>query len=204
MMIYYYISAAPFIVYWVTSLFIELFVEEDVKDKIISNGVSKKRVFINTFFATLSTVAINILIVDLNILPKENCRLEYIFLGIWWIDTVEYFIHRVMHSNSFLYKNCHKTHHELHDTYSFGSLYNGFFEHCLTSPTIFFGIYYFGFSFSEYIIISVLANIATIIDHTYINYKNRFHYLHHSKYHNYNFQQPFFTYYDRILGTYKC
>lgn len=47
------------------------------------------------------------------------------------IDTWQYFLHRLMHINKFLYKQFHSWHHRLYVPYAFGSLYNhpleGFF-----------------------------------------------------------------------------
>ena len=40
------------------------------------------------------------------------------------IDTWQYFLHRLMHSNKFLYKQFHSWHHRLYVPYAFGSLYN--------------------------------------------------------------------------------
>ena len=40
------------------------------------------------------------------------------------IDTWQYFLHRWMHTNKFLYKHCHSWHHRLYVPYAFGSLYN--------------------------------------------------------------------------------
>jgi len=40
------------------------------------------------------------------------------------LDTWQYFIHRLMHVNKFLYKQIHSWHHRLYVPYAFGSLYN--------------------------------------------------------------------------------
>ncbi len=40
------------------------------------------------------------------------------------IDTWEYFLHRAMHMNTFLYKTFHSVHHRLYVPYAFGALYN--------------------------------------------------------------------------------
>ena len=39
-------------------------------------------------------------------------------------DTWQYFLHRLMHSNKFLYKQIHSWHHRLYVPYAFASLYN--------------------------------------------------------------------------------
>jgi sterol desaturase/sphingolipid hydroxylase (fatty acid hydroxylase superfamily) len=47
------------------------------------------------------------------------------------MDAWQYFLHRAMHSNRFLYKHIHSMHHRLYAPFSFGSIYNhpveGFF-----------------------------------------------------------------------------
>lgn len=40
------------------------------------------------------------------------------------IDTWQYFLHRLMHVNKFLFKQFHSWHHRLYVPYAFGSLYN--------------------------------------------------------------------------------
>jgi sterol desaturase/sphingolipid hydroxylase (fatty acid hydroxylase superfamily) len=42
----------------------------------------------------------------------------------FFIDTWQYFLHRLMHMNKFLYKHLHSVHHRLYVPYSFGALYN--------------------------------------------------------------------------------
>jgi sphinganine C4-monooxygenase len=42
----------------------------------------------------------------------------------FFIDTWQYFLHRLMHINKFLYKHLHSWHHRLYVPYAFGSLYN--------------------------------------------------------------------------------
>jgi sphinganine C4-monooxygenase len=41
-----------------------------------------------------------------------------------FIDTWQYFLHRLMHTNKFLYRQFHSWHHRLYVPYAFGSLYN--------------------------------------------------------------------------------
>jgi sphinganine C4-monooxygenase len=42
----------------------------------------------------------------------------------FFIDTWQYFLHRAMHMNSFLFKHLHSVHHRLYVPYAFGALYN--------------------------------------------------------------------------------
>lgn len=196
----------PFLAYWLTCAILSLFKIGVVNEEsiILKNSVKRIDVFANVFMVTLSTILGNFLLDFLNIFKPEILRWYYIPIGIWWVDTIEYFVHYIMHKVPFLYKLMHKEHHRLQIPYSYGALYNSSPEAISTSSLMLLGFYYLGFSYKEFIIVTTLANIATVIDHTdIISYKKRFHYLHHTAYQNCNFQQPFFTYYDRLFGTYK-
>jgi sterol desaturase/sphingolipid hydroxylase (fatty acid hydroxylase superfamily) len=202
----YNLSFIPFLAYWIACGLCSLF-RDNFHQSSNKNTVESATVFKNVFLLTASTVPANCLVFYFNIISKDIFRWYYILIGIWWVDTIEYFTHYIMHKVPFLYKNFHKEHHKLHNTYSYGALYNSNFEATLTSSMMLYGFYLLGISFPEFICVTTLANIATVLDHseelTFFNYKRRFHDLHHSKYQNANFQQPFFTYYDKIFGTYK-
>jgi sterol desaturase/sphingolipid hydroxylase (fatty acid hydroxylase superfamily) len=110
-MLNYYLACFPCLIYWLTCGFIDLFVTEEIKTKHIENNISKKEVFYNVLNVTGSTIIANMIIVYFNILNSDEFRILYILLGIWWIDTIEYFTHRYMHQNKYMYKNFHKVHH---------------------------------------------------------------------------------------------
>jgi sterol desaturase/sphingolipid hydroxylase (fatty acid hydroxylase superfamily) len=212
----------PFICYWGFCGILELFSKKIDKENLTNlNTVDPKKVFIDVLYVTLLATLGNFLLYYFNVFDTGKFRVFYIVLGIWWIDTVEYFVHFTMHRIPWMYKTIHKEHHRLHIPYHYGALYNSSYEAGITGNILVIGFILFKFSFSEFITVTSLANIATILDHIdlhdYIEpethrfgflikivSKNNFHYLHHSKYFQYNFQQPFFTYYDRIFGTYKA
>lgn len=199
----YFICSLPFILYWGTCLVLNLFNIGNPDEKHLKlNIVNKQKVFYNVLGGTIMHTIISGNLYYFNILDLIQLRYQYILYGVILVDTIEYFMHRSLHKFKFLYKY-HKVHHELNNPYNFGALYNSTVEGILESFLLLSGFILCNFSFYEYIIVISLANIATVIDHTNLNIKNNFHYLHHSKYQNYNFQQPFFTYYDRIFGTYK-
>ncbi|XP_030449443.1 sphinganine C4-monooxygenase 1 [Syzygium oleosum] len=131
------------------------------------------------------------------------------------LDTWQYFMHRYMHHNKFLYKHIHSQHHRLVVPYAFGALYNHPLEGLLLDTVggalsfLFSGmtprasIFFFSF-----------ATIKTVDDHCglwlpgnlfHVFFKNNtaYHDVHHQLYGSkYNFSQPFFVMWDRILGTY--
>lgn len=45
-------------------------------------------------------------------------------LSSFFVDTWQYFLHRAMHLNKWLYKNVHSWHHRLYVPYAYGALYN--------------------------------------------------------------------------------
>ena len=206
-----FVCFIPFFFYWGTCGLFQCFLPKISKSKDEVNTVTPRKVLFNVIGVTLLATLGNFGLYYFNLLHRDMLRFLYILLGIWWIDTVEYFVHLTMHGTPFLYKLAHKEHHRLNIPYHYGALYNSSYEANITGSILTVGFILFGFSFHEFIIVTSLANIATVIDHVDLREypllrflsKDNFHVLHHSKYQNYNFQQPFFTYYDRFFGTYK-
>ncbi|KAJ7943485.1 sphinganine C4-monooxygenase 1-like [Quillaja saponaria] len=131
------------------------------------------------------------------------------------LDTWQYFMHRYMHHNKFLYKHIHSQHHRLVVPYAFGALYNHPFEGLLLD-TIGGALSFLlsGMSPRASIFFFSFATIKTVDDHCglwlpgnlfHVFFKNNtaYHDVHHQLYGNkHNFSQPFFVMWDRILGTY--
>ena len=131
------------------------------------------------------------------------------------LDTWQYFMHRYMHHNKFLYKHIHSQHHRLIVPYAYGALYNhpaeglildtvgGALSFLISGMSPRTSIFFFSF-----------ATIKTVDDHCglclpgnlfHMVFKNNsaYHDVHHQLYGSkYNFSQPFFSMWDRILGTY--
>ncbi|KAG2702351.1 hypothetical protein I3843_06G078400 [Carya illinoinensis] len=131
------------------------------------------------------------------------------------LDTWQYFMHRYMHHNKFLYKHIHSQHHRLVVPYAFGALYNHPLEGLLLD-TIGGALSFLlsGMSPRASIFFFSFATIKTVDDHcglwlpgnlfhTFFQNNTAYHDVHHQLYGNkYNFSQPFFIMWDRILGTY--
>ncbi|KAJ4800989.1 Methylsterol monooxygenase 2-1 [Rhynchospora pubera] len=131
------------------------------------------------------------------------------------LDTWQYFMHRYMHINKFLYKHIHSKHHTLVVPFAFGALYNHPLEglildtagralaFLLSGMTPRVGVFFFSF-----------ATIKTVDDHcgvwlpiNFLHFlfanNSAYHDVHHQLYGTkYNFSQPFFVTWDKILGTY--
>lgn len=131
------------------------------------------------------------------------------------LDTWQYFMHRYMHQNKFLYKHIHSQHHRLVVPYAFGALYNHPLEG-LILDTVGGAMAFLasGMSPQTSIFFFSFATIKTVDDHCglwlpgnlfHILFKNNsaYHDIHHQLYGTkYNFSQPFFVTWDKILGTY--
>ncbi len=131
----------------------------------------------------------------------EGITLFNIMIGIFIIDTMEYFYHYFLHRIPFLYNNVHNVHHRPVPMTPQTSFTNHDREIAMTSPFILLVYVFSPLSFEEYIIVTALSFSATVSDHT-VTSKKKYHYIHHHVNKNKNFQQPFFTFWDHVFGTY--
>ncbi|KAE8666059.1 Sphinganine C(4)-monooxygenase 1 [Hibiscus syriacus] len=130
------------------------------------------------------------------------------------LDTWQYFLHRYMHENKFLYRHVHSLHHRLVVPYAFGALYNHPVEGLL-GDTIGGALSFLlsGMSPRTSIFFFSFATMKTVDDHCglmlpgnpfHIFFRNNsaYHDIHHQLHGTkYNFSQPFFVMWDGILGT---
>jgi sphinganine C4-monooxygenase len=136
---------------------------------------------------------------DIFLFEKGDVRWWYLLIGIWLVDTVEYILHYSMHYFPILYRNIHSTHHQIRNSYNYAALYQSATEALIETVFLMVFFWIFCFRFEEFMIVMALGVVATVFDHTGVN---TFHSIHHSSHPNCNFQQPFFTYYDHLFGTY--
>ncbi|KAG1723728.1 fatty acid hydroxylase superfamily-domain-containing protein [Suillus paluster] len=137
-----------------------------------------------------------------------------ILFAMFIVDTWQYLLHRLMHTNKYLYKKIHSVHHKLHVPYAFGALYNhpveGFLldslgsgvAECLARLSVRQSIFLFAFS-----------TCKTVDDHCGYNFpfdpfqmmsgnNADYHDIHHQTIGiKSNFSQPFFVHWDALLGT---
>ncbi|KAG6841085.1 hypothetical protein C0991_001993 [Blastosporella zonata] len=136
------------------------------------------------------------------------------FAAMFIIDTWQYFLHRLMHANKFLYKQFHSVHHRLYVPYAFGSLYNHPVEgFLLDSLGAALAELLTGMSTRQAMLLFVFSTLKTVDDHC--GYSLPFDPLqlmtgNNADYHDIhhqvigiksNFSQPFFVHWDAILGT---
>ncbi|ERM94444.1 hypothetical protein AMTRI_Chr04g190020 [Amborella trichopoda] len=220
----------PILVYWVYSgIYFSLnrfdnYRMHSRKDEEIKNLVSKGTVVKGVLLqqSIQALVALSLFMVTSTNEETTSFSQPSLFMYAKWfliamlvMDTWQYFIHRYMHHNKFLYRHIHSQHHRLVVPYAFGALYNhplegllldtvgGALSFLLSGMTPRASIFFFSF-----------ATIKTVDDHCglwlpgnlfHIFFQNNtaYHDIHHQLYGNkYNFSQPFFIVWDKILGTY--
>lgn len=130
------------------------------------------------------------------------------------MDTWQYFVHRYMHQNKFLYRHVHSQHHRLVVPYAIGALYNHPLEGLLLD-TVGGAISFLvsGMTARTGVIFFCFAMVKTVDDHCglwlpgnifHIFFQNNtaYHDIHHQlQGTKYNYSQPFFSIWDKILGT---
>ncbi|KAG1811441.1 fatty acid hydroxylase superfamily-domain-containing protein [Suillus subaureus] len=137
-----------------------------------------------------------------------------ILFALFVLDTWEYFVHRLMHTNQYIYRKIHSVHHKLYVPYAFGAFHSHPLESflldtlgvaiaervaCLSiRQAIFFFAYGTGkgvddhcgysFPFDPFQLISGNNSDYHDIHHQAVGIKS-------------NFSQPFFVHWDVLLGT---
>ncbi|KAF2736324.1 sphinganine hydroxylase-like protein Sur2 [Polyplosphaeria fusca] len=136
------------------------------------------------------------------------------FLGFAIIDTWEYFLHRAMHMNKWLYVTFHSRHHRLYVPYAYGALYNHPIEGFVLD-TLGSGLAYLltGMTARQSMFLFGISSCKTVDDHSgyalpfdplhWVSSNNAtYHDIHHQSWGiKSNFAQPFFTFWDSYLGT---
>ncbi|EHA51024.1 hypothetical protein MCOR27_001954 [Pyricularia oryzae] len=136
------------------------------------------------------------------------------WFAVAFLDTWQYFWHRLMHVNKWMYTNWHSRHHRLYVPYAYGALYNHPIEGFLLD-TAGAGLAYKLSTMSPRMgmIFFCFSTIKTVDDHC--GYKlpwdplqritsnnAAYHDIHHQSWGiKTNFSQPFFTIWDRWLNT---
>lgn len=155
-------------------------------------------------------------------LPWNLCWLIYnygfsmlkITIAFVIIDTWQYWLHRIMHLNKFLYKRFHSRHHRLYVPYAFGALYNDPVEGFLLD-TLGTGIAAIvtGLTPREQIVLYTFSTLKTVDDHCgyalpfdpfqkLFPNNSIYHDIHHQQFGiKTNFSQPFFTFWDLLNNT---
>ncbi|XP_031477137.1 very-long-chain aldehyde decarbonylase GL1-9-like [Nymphaea colorata] len=147
--------------------------------------------------------------------PSYLVQFFQILVAMFIMDTWQYFIHRFMHQSKFLYRHIHSQHHKLVVPYAIGALYNHPLEGLLLD-TVGGAISFLfsGMTARTAVFFFCFAVVKTVDDHCglwlpgnlfHIFFQNNtaYHDIHHQlKGLKFNYSQPFFPIWDRLLGTY--
>ncbi|KAF7164264.1 hypothetical protein CNMCM5623_008904 [Aspergillus felis] len=135
-------------------------------------------------------------------------------VGVFIVDTWQYFLHRAMHLNRWLYVTFHSRHHRLYVPYAYGALYNHPVEGFLLD-TAGAGIAFLAtrMTYRQTMWFFTCSTIKTVDDHCgyafpwdplqHFTHNNAaYHDIHHQSWGiKANFSQPFFTFWDRLFNT---
>ncbi|SCW02713.1 LAFE_0F12640g1_1 [Lachancea fermentati] len=137
-----------------------------------------------------------------------------VFVGFCIIDSWQYWLHRLMHTNKTLYKMYHSRHHRLYVPYAYGALYNAPTEGFLLD-TCGAGLAAIltGLTHREQVLLYTFSTMKTVDDHCgyalpwdpfqWLFPNNAvYHDIHHQQFGiKTNYAQPFFTLWDTVCGT---
>lgn len=122
------------------------------------------------------------------------------------LDTYQYWSHRAAHAIPLLYARIHKMHHALRTPTPWGALYNSFLE-CVLIDIASFEVAkrVAGLSSLESVVLGAVATAKTVMDHGEyatpgLANDATYHAAHHAAGVG-NFEQPFFTIWDDLMGT---
>lgn len=135
-------------------------------------------------------------------------------LAFCFVDTWQYWLHRIMHQNKTLYRRFHSRHHRLYVPFAFGALYNDPVEGFLLD-TLGSGIAALLTRLTprELLLFFTFATLKTVDDHCGYRFpwdpfqflfpnNALYHDIHHQNWgFRLNYSQPFFTFWDKINKT---
>ncbi|KAI7754858.1 hypothetical protein M8C21_022965 [Ambrosia artemisiifolia] len=221
---------APIVVYWLYAGFFQLLPpldnyrlhtrkEEHVKNSVplssVIKGVLLQQLVQALVAHLLFLVTSETGLVGTEIQPSLVVQIFQIIVAMFVMDTWQYFVHRYMHINKFLYRHIHSQHHKLVVPYAIGALYNHPLEGLLLD-TVGGAISFLisGMTARTAVIFFCFAVVKTVDDHCglwlpgnlfhmFFQNNTAYHDIHHQLHGlKYNFSQPFFPIWDKLLGTY--
>ncbi|KAI9112693.1 hypothetical protein K1719_016359 [Acacia pycnantha] len=218
---------APIVLYWIYAGFYQLLPpldnyrlhsrrEEDEKNVVSLSAVVKGVLLQQLVQATVALVLLTSKANPSGVMVQPSILVQafQIIIAMFVMDTWQYFVHRYMHQNKFLYRHIHSQHHRLVVPYAIGALYNHPLEGLLLDT---FGgaISYLvsGMTSRTAIMFFCFAIVKTVDDHCglwlpgnifhmFFQNNTAYHDIHHQLQGlKYNYSQPFFSIWDKILGT---
>lgn len=218
----------PIVVYWLYSGFyvllggLEKYRLHPKGEEELKNVATRKMVVKGVLVQQAFQVAVSLLLFTFisddsgKVRPQPSILIiiAQFAVAMFVMDTWQYFMHRYMHINKFLFKHIHSKHHSLIVPYAYGALYNhpieglildtigGALSFLAADMTPLTAVFFFSF-----------ATIKTVDDHCglwlpgnilHVLFRNNcaYHDIHHQLYGNkYNYSQPFFVTWDKVFGT---
>ncbi|XP_057424721.1 very-long-chain aldehyde decarbonylase GL1-9-like [Lotus japonicus] len=220
---------APIVVYWVYAGFYHLLPpldnfrlhtqrDEEKKNlvpfKAVVKGVLLQQLVQAIVALTLLTTTANANASGVIVQPSITKQALQILIAMFVMDSWQYFVHRYMHQNKFLYRHIHSQHHRLVVPYAIGALYNHPMEGLLLD-TVGGAISFLvsGMTARTAVVFFCFAVVKTVDDHCglwlpgnifHLFFQNNtaYHDIHHQLQGlKYNYSQPFFPIWDKLLGT---
>lgn len=222
----------PHIAYWAVAIYFDVLDRTRVAERYkvvrrdpgrpnaLSVGQVVRRVLVQQAMQAAFTLCLNVF--DPGMCPRHAAggsgllaRIAKFILGMYVMDAWQYFIHRLAHTSTFLYKHVHAVHHTLLIPYAYGALYNSVFEG-LALDTLGGGVVLWttGIDCWTATLLFTFGTAKTVLDHSGYRWpvnplhgvfpnSSAFHDVHHDiRYIKTNFSQPFFTHWDWLLGTF--
>ncbi|KAK4758416.1 hypothetical protein SAY87_019717 [Trapa incisa] len=221
---------APIVVYWVYAGFYQLLPpldnyrlhtrkEEDEKNSVplaaVVKGVLLQQLVQATVAQGLFLLTSKANTSDgVDAQPSFPVQILQFIVAMFVMDTWQYFVHRYMHQNKFLYRHIHSQHHKLVVTCAIGALYNhplegllldtfgGAISFLVSGMTARTAVYFFCFAVVKTVDDHCGLWLPGNIFHMFFNNNTAYHDIHHQLQGlKYNYSQPFFSIWDKILGT---
>ncbi|CAJ1976866.1 unnamed protein product [Sphenostylis stenocarpa] len=219
---------APIVVYWVYAGFYHLLPpldkyrlhtrkDEERKNLVPFSTVVKGvllqqlvQAIVTLFLLTTTTKASGV--VEQPSIAKQILQF---LIAMFVMDTWQYFVHRYMHQNKFLYRHVHSWHHTLVVPYAIGTLYNhpiegllldtigGAISFLISGMTARTAVMFFCFTMVKAVDDHCGLRLPGNIFHLFFQNNTAYHDIHHQLQGlKYNYSQPFFSIWDKLLGTY--
>ncbi|CAJ1976869.1 unnamed protein product [Sphenostylis stenocarpa] len=147
--------------------------------------------------------------------PSIAKQILQFLIAMFIMDTWQYFVHRYMHQNKFLYRHVHSQHHRLVVPYAIGTLYNhpiegllldtigGAISFLVSGMTARTAVIFFCFTVVKAVDDHCGLRLPGNIFHLFFQNNTAYHDIHHQLQGlKYNYSQPFFSIWDKLLGTY--
>lgn len=221
---------APLVVYWLYAGFYQLLppldnyrlhtkTEENEKN-LVPLGSVIKGVLVQQFFQAvvaelLFLVTSSSVSSSPTVQPPLAIQVVQFVIAMLVMDTWQYFVHRYMHQNKFLYKHIHSQHHRLIVPYAIGALYNhplegllldtfgGAISFLISGMTARTAVFFFCFAVVKTVDDHCGLWLPGNIFHAIFQNNTAYHDVHHQlQGTKFNYSQPFFSIWDKLLGTY--